>query len=242
MGKRKELISLVGIIVVAVAALLANIIAGNSPALGLDLQGGASVTLEPVGEFDSAAIDVAKDIITQRVDSLGIAEPEIIRQGDTIVVNLPGVKDQEQALALVGRTGNVLLRPVLSATPNVQTVPTDSSVPTGSSVPSGDVGDTTPTTVAATTATTVAAEDGPSSPADGGHDRRPRSRSDRHDRRPRSRPGGRGDQHDRRPGGDHPWRDDGATHDRGRGSDGDGDRSRRRRRARVHARAGRCHR
>ena len=79
------------------------------------------MTLEPVGEYDSEAIDVAKDIITQRVDSLGIAEPEIIRQGDTIVVNLPGVKDQEQALALVGRTGNVLLRPVLSATPNVQT-------------------------------------------------------------------------------------------------------------------------
>jgi preprotein translocase subunit SecD len=156
MGKRKELISLVGIVVIALAALLANVVAGNTPALGLDLQGGASVTLEPQGTYDSSAIDVAKDIITQRVDSLGIAEPEIIRQGDTIVVNLPGVKDQESALALVGTTGKVLLRPVLSISANTTvTPPTDSTVPTDSTTPGG----TTATTVAPadTSATTVPA-------------------------------------------------------------------------------------
>ncbi len=138
MAKRKEWISLIGIVVVALGALLANLIAGNHPALGLDLQGGASVTLQPVGSYESAAIDVAKEIITQRVDSLGIAEPEIIRQGDTIVVNLPGVRDQEQALALVGRTGKVLVRPVLSIQVNT-TIDTSTTVP----------GDTTATTVAA---------------------------------------------------------------------------------------------
>jgi len=55
------------------------------------------------------------EVIRARVDSIGVAEPEIIRQGDTVVVNLPGVKDQQRALDLVGRTGELLLRPVLAA-------------------------------------------------------------------------------------------------------------------------------
>jgi preprotein translocase subunit SecD len=92
-----------------------NLIAGNKPSLGLDLQGGASVTLEPKGDYDTVALDVAVEIIRARVDSIGVAEPEIIRQGSTVVINLPGVKDQQRALEIVGRTGEVLLRPVLQS-------------------------------------------------------------------------------------------------------------------------------
>jgi preprotein translocase subunit SecD len=73
------------------------------------------VTLQPEGEYDAAALDVAVEVIRARVDSIGVAEPEIIRQGDTVVVNLPGVEDQQRALDLVGRTGELLLRPVLAA-------------------------------------------------------------------------------------------------------------------------------
>ncbi len=117
--RRRLYFSLIGILLVAVGATSANVIAGNSPSLGLDLQGGASVTLEPQGEFDADALSVAVEIIRQRVDSIGVAEPEIIRQGDTVVVNLPGVKDQKRALDIVGRTGEVLMRPVLqSGVPN----------------------------------------------------------------------------------------------------------------------------
>ena len=117
--RRRLLFSLVGIVVIAVAALAGNLIAGNKPSLGLDLQGGASVTLEPQGTFDQNALSVAVEIIRQRVDSIGVAEPEIIRQGNTVVINLPGVKDQKRALDIVGRTGEVLMRPVLqSGTPN----------------------------------------------------------------------------------------------------------------------------
>lgn len=114
--QRRLLASLVGIVLVAVTGVSANLAAGNSPTLGLDLQGGASVTLEPAPgqEFDEGAIDVAVDVIRQRVDSLGVAEPEIYRQGQAVVVNLPGVKDQNEALSLVSATGNVLLRPVLN--------------------------------------------------------------------------------------------------------------------------------
>lgn len=109
--------SLWSIIIVAVVAVGANVLAGNTPNLGLDLRGGASVTLVPIGDADDAALDVAVEIIRERVDSLGVAEPEIVRQGSTIVVNLPGVSDQQRAIDLVSVTGKVLLRPVLETRP-----------------------------------------------------------------------------------------------------------------------------
>ena len=111
--RRKLLISLVGILVVAFGGLLVTVVADNTPALGLDLQGGISVTQQPVGNYDPAALDLAVERIRDRVDSLGVAEPEIIRQGDAIVVNLPGVKNQQEAIDLVQVTGQVYLRPVL---------------------------------------------------------------------------------------------------------------------------------
>jgi preprotein translocase subunit SecD len=100
--------------VVVTGAFAANIVANNTPSLGLDLQGGASVTLTPIGEFEVGALDAAVEVIRRRVDSIGVAEPEIIRQGNTVVVNLPGVKNQDEALALIGRTGAVEMRPVLN--------------------------------------------------------------------------------------------------------------------------------
>ncbi|NBO97103.1 MAG: protein translocase subunit SecD [Actinobacteria bacterium] len=115
MNKRRHIISLSVLIVLVIGSLIANLVAGNTPALGLDLQGGASVTLQPDGEFDPAGLDVAVEIIRARVDSIGVAEPEIILQGSTVIVNLPGVKDQQQALDIIGRTGELLLRPVLQS-------------------------------------------------------------------------------------------------------------------------------
>ena len=124
MPKRNLLVSLISILVVASGLFLGNTIAGNSPSLGLDLQGGASVTMTPTGEYEEAALSVAVDIIRQRVDAIGVAEPEIIRQGDTVVVNLPGVKDQQQALDLIGRTGAVEMRPVLRTAENPENTTT----------------------------------------------------------------------------------------------------------------------
>ena len=107
--------SLVGVVVVVFGLLIGNVVAGNVPSLGLDLEGGASVTLQPEGTYDAKALDVALTIIRARVDSIGVSEPEIIRQGDTVVVNLPGVEDQQRALDIIGRQGQLLLRPVLQA-------------------------------------------------------------------------------------------------------------------------------
>lgn len=115
--RRRLLLSFVAIVVIAYGALIATLATGTRPALGLDLQGGISVTQQPKpgSSYNSNSLDLAVEKIRQRVDSLGVAEPEILRQGDTIVVNLPGVKDQAEAVKLVQVTGKVYLRPVLSA-------------------------------------------------------------------------------------------------------------------------------
>ena len=149
MRRRPLVLSLVGVLVIAFGSLIGTLIAGNEPQLGLDLQGGASVTLRPVGDYDPAALDVVPDIYRSRIDSLGVAEPEVIRQGDTIVVNLPGVKDKERAIDLIGATGKVVFRPVLAVLP--LTTPLDfSKIPTEAS---------TTTTTLPGTDTTVAGTD-----------------------------------------------------------------------------------
>jgi preprotein translocase subunit SecD len=108
---------LIGTIVVVIVALTATILSGNAPVLGLDLKGGISVTLAPVGKFTSAALDENLNIINQRVNSFGVAEPDISRQGNDLVVELPGVKDRAQALRLVGQTAQLRFRPVLATVP-----------------------------------------------------------------------------------------------------------------------------
>ena len=89
---------------------------GNSPLLGLDLQGGTEVVLRPAEgqEYASEDLDQAREIISRRVDGLGVAEPDITRQGSNIVVQLPGVEDQERAIDLIGQTAELTFRPVLN--------------------------------------------------------------------------------------------------------------------------------
>jgi preprotein translocase subunit SecD len=150
---RRLVISLVAIVVLVVGMFVGNTVAGNKPSLGLDLQGGASVTMTPKGTYDEAALTVAVDIIRQRVDSIGVAEPEIIRQGKTVVVNLPGVKDQKQALDLIGRTGAVEMRPVLKMAQNPNAT-TSTTVKPGATTTT--VKGATTTTAAASPSTTLA--------------------------------------------------------------------------------------
>jgi len=77
---------------------------------GLDLQGGMQVLLEadlPEGqEIEAGAMDAAKVIVKNRVDALGVAEPLVQSQGERrIIVELPGVKDPELAIATIRETG-----------------------------------------------------------------------------------------------------------------------------------------
>src|SRR4051794_41277994 len=159
--RRRYVISLVGITVLAIGSLALTIGLGYAPKLGLDLQGGASVTLLPEGNVNSDAIGQAVQIIRQRVDALGVAEPEITRQGNAIVVNLPGVKDQDRALQLVGQTAELPFRPVL------QVLPPDASTPVAAPatpVPAAagpDVATTAPPAASSIAPATTAAGGGP---------------------------------------------------------------------------------
>ena len=122
--RRSHVVSLVVVLVVAVGSLLATLVAGNSPQLGLDLQGGASVVLAPKNKVDSGVLDQSIEIIRSRVDAIGVAEPDISRQGNTIVVQLPGVKNKDRALQLVGTTAQLFFRPVIQALPVSEKTPT----------------------------------------------------------------------------------------------------------------------
>lgn len=111
--RRSYIYSLLGTVGLTIAALVGAAVAGWSPLLGLDLQGGIAVTYEATGATDDESLDQALDIIRLRVDALGVAEPDITRQGETIVVELPGVDDAQRALDLVGQTAELRFRPVI---------------------------------------------------------------------------------------------------------------------------------
>jgi preprotein translocase subunit SecD len=158
MKRRNLIVSLVSIVGISVGGVIATFVTDTKPQLGLDLQGGASVTLQPVGDADEESLQVVTDILRNRIDSLGVAEPEIIRQGQTVVVNLPGIKDQDRAIQLVGQTGKVLFRPALAETSAdaVAAAATTTTTVPGSTVAPDASATTTATTAAATTATTTA--------------------------------------------------------------------------------------
>ena len=109
---RRQLVFLIGIVVITVAASVMTVVWRNEPLLGLDLQGGVSVRLTAVGPADEEMLDQAVEIIRDRVDGLGVAEPEISRTANGVMVSLPGVDDQERALSLVGTTAELRFRPV----------------------------------------------------------------------------------------------------------------------------------
>ncbi|HUH08685.1 MAG TPA: protein translocase subunit SecD [Egibacteraceae bacterium] len=120
MGKSR-LAWLLAVTLVVVAGMWGAILGmGLSPKLGLDLRGGITTTLIPApgqGAIDQEVLDQTVQIIRQRIDGLGVAEPEIARQGDTILVQLPGVADREQAQEVIGRTAQLQFRPVLEVIP-----------------------------------------------------------------------------------------------------------------------------
>jgi protein-export membrane protein SecD len=79
--------------------------------LGLDLQGGMHLKLAidtdkmPAGIKLEEAVSRALEILRNRIDALGVSEPIITREGDKyIVVQLPGIKDPERALSIIGKT------------------------------------------------------------------------------------------------------------------------------------------
>lgn len=77
--------------------------------LGLDLKGGSHILLEcvdtPEAPVDEDAVRRVVEIIRNRIDQLGVAEPVIARQGERrVLVQLPGVTDPQRAVEIIGKT------------------------------------------------------------------------------------------------------------------------------------------
>ena len=88
--------------------------------LGLDLKGGVSASLQGYhtdgSEVTRDEMDQAAQVIRQRVDSLGVTEPEIQLQGqDQVLVNLPGITDTDRAVEVIGRTAQLGFYEVLAS-------------------------------------------------------------------------------------------------------------------------------
>ena len=87
------------------------------PKLGLDLQGGISVILTADEDTEPELIEQAVEIMRTRIAAFGeVQEPEISISGEnSVLVQLPGLTDQEKALEAVGTTGLLTFRPVINS-------------------------------------------------------------------------------------------------------------------------------
>lgn len=108
--RKKNFIKLM-VIIVAIVGVFCYYISplAHSIKQGLDLQGGTHVVLEamdtPEAPVNEDAVQRVAKIIEKRVNELGLTEPIIQRQGDRrIIVELPGVKDPDKAIEVLGKT------------------------------------------------------------------------------------------------------------------------------------------
>jgi preprotein translocase subunit SecD len=95
-------------VIVIVGAVLAVNPLKESINLGLDLKGGVQVRLQAQGEVTDQEISQVIAIMRNRVDKLGVTEPIIQQEGtDRILIELPGVKDPETAINIIGKTAQL---------------------------------------------------------------------------------------------------------------------------------------
>jgi preprotein translocase subunit SecD len=143
--------SLALIVLVAVLGIGATIITGSTPLLGLDLKGGVSVVEKPQGHVTAADLQESIAIINRRVNGLGVSNSNVTVQGNNIVIELPGAKNDTQVLKVVGQTAQLFFRPV-------DCIIAEYAPPASSSTT------TTPTTTTPKSSTTKPANESPSTP------------------------------------------------------------------------------
>lgn len=90
----------------------------KEPVLGLDLRGGTQIMLQAesteFAEANAENTDLAIEVLSGRVNALGVSEPTLVRVGeDRILVELPDVHNAEEAQEVLGRTAELTVRPVV---------------------------------------------------------------------------------------------------------------------------------
>ncbi len=116
MRERRRYLLLMGAIAAALVGAVLLAVPGSpiyqKPTLGLDLQGGIEVVLRAVPDkgqtINAQQMQVAQQIMTNRVDKLGVASPNVaVQGGDEIVIQLAGVHDTKKAAQIIGTTGQL---------------------------------------------------------------------------------------------------------------------------------------
>ena len=165
-GPRRTLAALMVVLIVlfgGIAAAATWASAQWTPKLGLDLEGGTEMTLEPVladasQQVNQGQLDKARDIISQRVDSYGVAEAEVTTQGGrNIVVSIPGTPDAA-TLDAIKKPSQLRFRAVLTA---------DAGSPQATGTATATGTETTGTGTPSSTATTPPPAFTPDTPATG---------------------------------------------------------------------------
>jgi SecD/SecF fusion protein len=114
--ERRNHLVLLGLIVLALVGVALMAIPGSpaqkKPTLGLDLQGGLEVVLKAVPpkghKLTPDDLDRSITIMRNRIDKLGVSEPEIRKQGSNqIVIQLAGVHNAAEAAKLIGKTAQL---------------------------------------------------------------------------------------------------------------------------------------
>jgi preprotein translocase subunit SecD/SecD/SecF fusion protein len=110
--KTRNVLALVVIAVLVALALWQALPLDQKITQGLDIKGGLSVilTAEPLGAapLTEEAIDRVETILVERVNGFGVSEATVQRQGaNAFLVQLPGVRDAKQALAILGEPGKL---------------------------------------------------------------------------------------------------------------------------------------
>lgn len=114
MGKQSRLLAFVLAILIGAVYLIVS----HPPKLGLDLRGGAQLTLQAkinpeqgINEITSRIMETAKFVVEQRINGLGVSEATILLAGnDQLIVQLPGVNDPAQAERVIGTTAQLDFR------------------------------------------------------------------------------------------------------------------------------------
>ena len=132
MGNRRNNLIILGLVVVLLGVAAYFIFVRQpvtkSTQLGLDLQGGVSAQLSGSqtggGTVTRTEMEQAADLIRQRIDRLGVAEPDVrVQADDQIVVQIPGVKHPDEVIDIIGSTAQLGFYQVLAT--EQQEVPAD---------------------------------------------------------------------------------------------------------------------
>jgi SecD/SecF fusion protein len=109
--RRRNVLILVAVLGLFAAAAWA--VATKPTRLGLDLQGGVQLVYEAqptaqVPEITPEALERSLEIMRERVDQFGVAEPELLISGNNqLELNLPGVDDPDRVAEQVGTTAQM---------------------------------------------------------------------------------------------------------------------------------------